>query len=192
MKPDVLTVRNLVPMVVVVPEPVVRMAPPVHHLQTKPDVLMVRNLVPMAVVVPEPVVKIIPTATLARPGISLQAVRPPKPKQGQPLKSVLAEPLREPVIPVEPKPVRSKARKTATGLALALPNAVEGVPLELHVKMERVFALIKIAALIAVNNAMPVVDVLCATATVALEDSQEVLVCVGENIVLLPQDTIVK
>ena len=120
-----------------IPAASVRLANLVLRRQTRPAVPTGRNLVPTVAAGPDCVVKGIPTATAVPAGTSLQAVHPLRPKPGQLPRFALAALLPAPVTPVALKLVLSKARKTVTVHASALPNvaadarAVKNAPTEL-------------------------------------------------------------
>ena len=109
----------------------------VLHRQTRPAAPMGRNLVPTVAAVPDCAVKGIPTATAVPADIRHPAVRPLKFRPGQLPRFALAALLPAPVTPAALKLVLSKARKTVTVHASALPNvaadarAVKNAPTEL-------------------------------------------------------------
>ena len=98
---------------------------------------MGRSLVPTAAAVPDCAVKGIPTVTAVPAGTSLQAVHPLRFRPGQLPRFALAALLPAPATPAVPRPAQSRAKKTVTALASALPNAavdarvVKNAPTEL-------------------------------------------------------------
>ena len=114
-----------------------RLASLVLRRQTRPVAPMGRNPVPTAAAEPDCVVKGIPTVTAVPADIRHPAVHPLRFRPGQLPRFALAALLPAPVTPVALKLVLSKARKTVTVHASALPNvaadarAVKNAPTEL-------------------------------------------------------------
>ena len=94
--------------------------------QTRPAVPMGRNPVPTVAAGPDCAVKGIPTVTAVPADIRHPAVHPLRFRPGQLPRFALVALLPAPATPAVPRPAQSRAKKTVTALASALPNAAVG------------------------------------------------------------------